>query len=316
MDNYSYYYSNFFQIKKTNKEMKKVMLFSMMMLMALVANAQLKVTPKMEKGVEKTYVGVATMSLPGQGDVKIETESKYRVADVTPDGYILDVVTTDVKMEAAPDNIVGKLMGAAEEMMMGQTFNVATDKDGKLLKIVNFEELKPKIQQLSKDLLDKMVKEMPQLEAMKDMLGQQINGAINEEKILGTMRDASSIMALNGKTIMTGAQEEFTNSEGIKMKRMYFVNGKNITTNSSMNMTKDEMKEMIIKQVEQSAPDQAEMIKKNIDQVMESGMLKIEMKEKATYELADDGWVKTLKVENTTDSMGQSSTTTTVVTLK
>jgi hypothetical protein len=296
--------------------MKKVMLFSMMMLMALVANAQLKVAPKLEKGVEKTYVTETTMSLPGQGDVKMIVENKYRVADATPDGFLWDVTTTDVKMEAAPDNIVGKLMGAAEEMMLGQTLNVATDKDGKLLKIVNFEELKPKMEQLASELMDKMVKELPQLEAAKDMLGQQIKGSINEEKLVSTFRDATSIMALNGKAIMTGAQEDIVNSDGFKMKRMYFVNGKNITTNSSMNMSKDEMKEMIIKQVEQNAPDQAAMIKENIDQVMESGMLKIDVKEKATYELADDGWVKALKVENTTESMGQSSTTTSVVTLK
>ncbi len=296
--------------------MKKVMLFSMMMLMALVANAQLKVAPKLEKGVEKTYVTETTMSLPGQGDVKMTVENKYRVADATPDGFLWDVTTTDVKMEAAPDNIVGKLMGAAEEMMLGQTLNVATDKDGKLLKIVNFEELKPKMEQWASKLMDKMVKELPQLEAAKDMLGQQIKGSINEEKLVSTFRDATSIMALNGKAIMTGAQEDIVNSDGFKMKRMYFVNGKNITTNSSMNMSKDEMKEMIIKQVEQNAPDQAAMIKENIDQVMESGMLKIDVKEKATYELADDGWVKALKVENTTESMGQSSTTTSVVTLK
>ena len=296
--------------------MKKVMLFSMMMLMALVANAQLKVAPKLEKGVEKTYVTETTMSLPGQGDVKMIVENKYRVADATPDGFLWDVTTTDVKMEAAPDNIVGKLMGAAEEMMLGQTLNVATDKDGKLLKIVNFEELKPKMEQLASERMDKMVKELPQLEAAKDMLGQQIKGSINEEKLVSTFRDATSIMALNGKAIMTGAQEDIVNSDGFKMKRMYFVNGKNITTNSSMNMSKDEMKEMIIKQVEQNAPDQAAMIKENIDQVMESGMLKIDVKEKATYELADDGWVKALKVENTTESMGQSSTTTSVVTLK
>ena len=296
--------------------MKKVMLFSMMMLMALVANAQLKVAPKLEKGVEKTYVTETTMSLPGQGDVKMIVENKYRVADATPDGFLWDVTTTDVKMEAAPDNIVGKLMGAAEEMMLGQTLNVATDKDGKLLKIVNFEELKPKMEQLASELMDKMVKELPQLEAAKDMLGQQIKGSINEEKLVSTFRDATSIMALNGKAIMTGAQEDIVNSDGFKMKRMYFVNGKNITTNSSINMTKDEMKDMIIKQVEQNAPDQAAMIKENIDQVMESGMLKIDVKEKATYELADDGWVKALKVENTTESMGQSSTTTSVVTLK
>lgn len=296
--------------------MKKVMLFSMMMLMALVANAQLKVAPKLEKGVEKTYVTETTMSLPGQGDVKMTVENKYRVADATPDGFLWDVTTTDVKMEAAPDNIVGKLMGAAEEMMLGQTLNVATDKDGKLLKIVNFEELKPKMEQWASKLMDKMVKELPQLEAAKDMLGQQIKGSINEEKLVSTFRDATSIMALNGKAIMTGAQEDIVNSDGFKMKRMYFVNGKNITTNSSINMTKDEMKDMIIKQVEQNAPDQAAMIKENIDQVMESGMLKIDVKEKATYELADDGWVKALKVENTTESMGQSSTTTSVVTLK
>lgn len=296
--------------------MKKAMLFSMMMLMALVANAQLKVAPKMAKGIEKTYVTETTMSLPGQGDVKMTIENKYRVADATPDGFLWDVVTTDVKMEAAPDNIVGKLMGAAEEMMLGQTLNVATDKDGKLLKIVNFEELKPKMEQLANELMDKMVKELPQLEAAKDMLGQQIKGSINEEKLVSTFRDATSIMALNGKTIMTGAQEDIVNSDGFKMKRMYFVNGKNITTNSSLNMTKDDMKDMIIKQVEQNAPDQAAMIKENIDQLMESGMLKIDVKEKATYELADDGWVKALKVENTTESMGQSSTTTSVVTLK
>ena len=296
--------------------MKKVMFFSMMMLMALAANAQLKVAPKMEKGIEKTYVTETTMALPGQSDVKMTVENKYRIADVTPDGFLWDVVTTDVKMEAAPDNILGKLMGAAEEMMLGQTLNISSDKEGKLLKIVNFDELKPKMEQLATELIDKMVKEMPQLEAAKDMLGQQIKGSINEEKFANSFRDATSIMALNGKTIMTGAQEEFTNSDGIKMKRMYFVNGKNITTNSSMNMTKEEMKEMIIKQVEQSAPDQAEMVKKNIDQLMESGMLKVEMKEKATYELADDGWVKTLKVENTTESMGQNTTTTSVVTLK
>lgn len=296
--------------------MKKVMLFSMLMLMALVANAQLKVAPKMEKGVEKTYVTETTMSLPGQSDVKMTVENKYRIADVTPDGYLWDVVTTDVKQEAAPDNIIGKLMGAAEEMMLGQTLNVATDKNGKLVKIMNFDQLKPKLEQMATEMIDKMVKEMPQLEAAKGMISQQIKNVVNEERITSSMSDATSVMALNGKTIMTGAQEEYVSADGVKMKRMYFVNGKNITTNSSMNMTKEDMKEMIIKQVEQSAPDQAEMVKKNIDQLMDSGMLKIEMKEKATYELADDGWVKTLKVENTTESMGQSSTTTSVVTLK
>jgi len=68
--------------------------------------------------------------------------------------------------------------------------------------------------------------------------------------------------------------------------------------------------------VEKSLPDQADMIKQNIDQLMNSGMLKMEMKETASYELQPDGWVKSIKAESTHDAMGQKMKTTTTVTLK
>ena len=100
------------------------------------------------------------------------------------------------------------------------------------------------------------------------------------------------------------------------MKRMYFVQGKNIVANSTLNMTKDEMKEMLIKMVEKSAPDQAAMVKENIDQIMSSGMLKMDMKETVTYELQDDGWVKSIKGESTTETMGQKVVTVSTITLK
>jgi hypothetical protein len=97
---------------------------------------------------------------------------------------------------------------------------------------------------------------------------------------------------------------------------MYFVQGQNIVANSTLNMTKDEMKEMIIKQVEKSAPDQAAMVKENIDQLMSTGMLKMDMKETATYELQADGWVKSIKNETTTETMGQQLVTKSTATLK
>ena len=100
-------------------------------------------------------------------------------------------------------------------------------------------------------------------------------------------------MALNGKSIASGAQDEYTNSQGMKMKRFYLVNGKKVTATSTMNMTQDDMKKMIIEKVEQLAPGQAQMVKDNIDTLVESGLLKAEGSEKAVYELADDGWVKT-----------------------
>ena len=122
------------------------------------------------------------------------------------------------------------------------------------------------------------------------------------------MQNTTSPMMLNGKSLMTGAQEDYTNEQGLKMKRMYFVNGKSITTNGSMSMTKDEMKQFLISQVEKLMPGQADMVKENI--------VKIDSKETATYELQDDGWVKTMKVETTYNAMGQETKSTVNIYIK
>jgi len=81
-------------------------------------------------------------------------------------------------------------------------------------------------------------------------------------------------------------------------------------------MTKDELKALIIQQVEKTIPQQADVVKQNIDQLMDSGMLKMDMKEAVSYEVQPDGWVKSIKAEITNDTMGQKIKTTTTVTLK
>lgn len=294
------------------------MIVSVMLMAAFAAQAQLKVASKMEKGTTKTYVTTMTANIPGQDEVKMTVDTKYTVSGATADGYTLDIVTTDVKSDATADNIAGKLIAASQELMKNITVSLTTDKDGKILSIKNFNELKPKMDAAAGKLVDRMLKDIPQLTELmsKEALINQITDNVNEESLVRTMQANTSVLTLNGKTIMTGAQDEFVNEQGMKMKRMYFVNGKKVNTNSSMNMSKDEMKAFIIKSVEQMAPEQAEMIKQNIDQVMDSGMLKIDMKQTANYEIADDGWVKRLESDATTDTMGQKITITSVTTLK
>lgn len=298
--------------------MKKSMILSVMLMAAFAANAQFKVAPKMAKGTEKIYTTVTTTNIPGQGEMKTTSESKYTVAEATADGYILNIVVTDVKTEAAADNIAGRLMAASEEMVKGLVFSVATDKDGKVVKIQNFDELQPKMEKMAYETTDKLLKEIPMLrETMtKDQLKAQIAGSITEDNFLHAIQSTTSVLALNGKTVTTGAHDEFVNEQNMKLKRMYFVNGKNVTTNSSMNMSKDEMKAFVIKQVESTAPEQAETVKQNIDQVLDSGMLKFDVKETATYEFGDDNWVKNLKVESTMETMGQKVTNNTVMAVK
>ena len=298
--------------------MKKIMMVSLMLTIAVALQAQVKVAPKMEKGTVKTYVAEATITLPGQGDVKVTADSKYSITDAKADSYVLEMVSTDVKTECEPGNIAGKLVAAAQEMMKDAVVRATLDKDGRIQNILNGDEVKARVDKQADAFIDQMLADVPQLAGVvsKDALKQQVSQALTVEGLVQTLQQATSPLALNGKTIASGSQEEFVSQEGLKMKRMYFVNGKTIIANSVMNMTEDEMKQTIIKQVEKSAPDQAQMIKDNIDQLMSTGMLKMDHKETATYELQDDGWVKSIVVDSTTETMGQTVVSKSIVKLK
>ncbi len=298
--------------------MKKLFFLSVMLTAAMAASAQMKIAPKMQKGLSKVYNVVATTNIPGQKEVNITTDMKYTVTEASANGYVVDVLTTTFTSDATSDNIAGQLLSGAAELLKDLNVRVATNKDGRAEKIVNYAELRPRIDDMCDKLIEKMYQAIPQMSQLvpKEPLRQQMMESLTEEKLLKSMQNATSVMTLNGKTVMTGAQEEYVNEQGMKMKRLYFVNGKNIVTNSSMNMSKDELKALLIAQVEKLAPAQADMIKQNIDTVIESGMLKMDMKETATYDLLDDGWVKSVTVDTTTDTMGQTAKSHTVITCK
>ena len=298
--------------------MKKTILLSIMLTAAFAANAQLKVSPKMTQGDQKNYASTTVINIPGQGTVTINDESSISVAEVLSDGFVLSYETNKVSTDAKADNVIGQIMAAAQEVMMGSNVRIVTDKDGKPLRLDNFDVVKQQVAKKADAILDQMLKAAPQLGQMmsRDDLRNQILENITADNILKSMQNITSPIALNGKTVMTGAQEDFVNEQGLKLKRMYFVNGNKVTANSSMNMSKDEMKQLIISTVEKAAPDQAAMIKQNIDQVMASGMIKFDLKETATYEIGDDGWVKSINGESTNESMGQSMSVKSTVTLQ
>jgi hypothetical protein len=295
-----------------------MMMVGLMLTMMLGAQAQTKVTPKMAKGMEKVYVTESKIAIPGQPEVNMTLETKYAVTGETKDGYKMEVLTTDFQSDAKESNVAALMLSAAQKMLKGMTLRLTTDKDGKVKSLDNYDELKVKIDETANNLVEELYKQVPMLSQLmaKDALKNQIMNGVTKEDLLKSMQNTTSPMMLNGKSLMTGMQDEYTNEQGMKMKRMYFVNGKSITTNGSMNMTKDEMKQFLISQVEKLMPGQADMVKENIDQLMNSGMLKIDAKETATYELQDDGWVKTMKVETTYNAMGQETKSTVNIYIK
>lgn len=303
----------------TTTIMKKFLLMSAALLIAVMAQAQVKVSPKMKKGDVKVYVEKSTVDMAGQGKLTIEGETEYRVTAETADGYEVSITTTKVSGDAADDNIMGRLMMLSSEVTKGQTIVVATDKEGKPLAVKNLDEVKKNIGPAAEKLVDDLVARLPQITQMmpKEALKSQLMDAIDETAVLRSLQRSASVMALNGKTAALGAQDEYTNEQGMKMKRMYMVSGQSkITTTATMDTNPETMKKLIIEQVEKMAPDQAEMIRQNIDAVMASGMVKIEGSEKGSYELADDGWMKTVEVETDINSMGQKVLTKTTITQK
>lgn len=298
--------------------MKKLFLVSLALITLTAAQAQLKVIPTLKKGLEKVYESKATMTLPGQSAINIATDTKYTVSDATADGYVIDMVTTSFTSDAAASNIAAQILSAAQEMIKDVKISVATDKNGKPVKIVNYAELSKQLDERSKQMVNKIYELIPQAKSVlpEETLKQQFMESLSENALFQSVTGNSSPLLLFGKTIMTGAQEEFVNEQGLNMKRMYFVNGKDVTTNATLNMSKEQVKKLIIAQIEKTMPEQADAVKGQIDQLIESGMLKLDAKETTTFKLQDDFWPATWTTEVSTETAGQQTSTKTTTTLK
>ena len=292
--------------------MKKLFLTSVVLLVALMAQAQTKIAPKLENGFKAVYTEKSTINMMGK-ELTINSDNEYVVSDVTADGAVISVTNTgmDLPSTEGMDPVSAMLLMSAQ-ITKGCVVKLVVNADGVPQQILNLDEVKEKAGKNIETIITSMFDAMPELsQAMsKDDLKENLMQALTEEKLL----DDFDVLSLNGKTIANGYQDTYPNGDGMKMKRMYFVAGKKIISNATLDMSKDDLKAFIIKQVEEEAPEQAEMIKENIDMVM--GQLKFDATEKNTYQLQDNGWPASINSEKSQDSMGQSIKISSVIELK
>ena len=142
----------------------------------------------------------------------------------------------------------------------------------------------------------------------KEQLQEQLMAELTPERMTYSLTITSSPLALFGRNITSGMQDTYENNM-VSLKRIWLVTGKKIGASAKTDMSREELKNYILKQVEKTAPQQAAMIKDNIDTVLDSGLLKLDMNEKASYELTDDLWVKSMETTMESDIMGQKSST-------
>lgn len=291
--------------------MKKKVLVLMFVLVGLMAQAQVRVAPKLVDGKKAMYSESITMTV-GPKTQKMSMETEMAVSDVTKEGAVITITEKSIVSNADENDMAAKLMMVYEDMMQGLSVKLQANDEGKVTGIINYEELKETTTKLAHKMVDKILASNAMLRGMLSevQLMDQITEQFTEKALVNRFTN-NAILALNGKTISNGMTENYS-ADGLKMKRMYFLAGKKIIVTSALDMTKDELQAYIIQQVEKTMPQQAEMIKQNIDMMM--SQMTFESKAKSTYELSDDGWVKSVKVESEQSMMGQSSKQEAVIT--
>ena len=300
--------------------MKKFLLTGTMLLVALTIGAQIKVAPKMKKGDKKVYVAERTTQV-GKLQAKMTIETLFEVKDVTADGYVINSLVTDTKVETDTTDMVGRILALTYMMTKDMSTTYVTDKNGQIVGIQDIEKTKKQAEEMIGKLMESI--QLPPM-VSKDIIKNSAMGNITEmakelarNEELKSMQMNNSPFALNGKTISTGTEDETSTKEGIKMKRTYTVNSdKSIQTSSKMDMSQDDIVEMILNMASKMFPGEKETVKQQVSQMVKSGMLKLSASDNATYTLRPDGWVDSITSETVTESMGQKTTVTSKIKLK
>lgn len=288
--------------------MKKVFALSIGLMMAVsVFGQSIKVTPVLKKGQVKTYAMTTTATAMGQM-VNLSAEYKYTVTKASPEGYEMTMETLNFKNDGNSENLLSRLTTLNEEIMKDNKVQIRLDKEGKVLEIINYEAVKAKSMAVADKIIDELFEAAPEISQVmkKEQVKEQVLAELTPEQLTKSLTVSASPLALFGRTITSGMQDTYDNNM-VTLKRIWLVTGKKIGASAKTEMSRDDLKAYILKQVEKSAPQQLAMIKDNIDQLLDSGMLKLDVSEKSNYELGDDLWVKSMESSLENDMMGQKS---------
>ena len=291
-------------------KMKKVFLLSIGILMAVsIFGQSIKVTPALKKGMHKTYTNTTAITTMDQ-TVNIMREEHYSITKETPQGYEMLVETTNFSSDAKDDNLASRLLSLGTEIMKDTKVQVSLNKEGKLLDVINYEEVKSKCLATGERMVDELLKAAPEISQVvsKEALMEQVSASLTQENLIKSLTGNTSSLALFGRTITNGMQDKYNNSM-VDLKRTWLVNGKKIYASAKSDMNKEELKAYLLSQIEKIAPAQAKMIKDNIDMVLSSGLIKIDVTENVNYELADDLWIKSMETTIDNEMMGQKTGT-------
>ena len=305
--------------------MKKSFLTFVLLIAVTALNAQTLIKANFQKGDQATYESVADfkLSVPMAGkseSIKTNSQTKIIVKDATADGYVIEMTTTNVKMEGSQE-VVQQTGNMLNQYLSNVPMLLKTDANGKITDLLNYEEVQTKTSKFAMAYIDSLYKGKPEMEKAlpKYKMAMSTNSLLTKEAFIESAEN-NSFFIFFGKTLKTGDKEDM-NKQGIKTTVTYEVkkepNALNIIGKIKGNMTEDDVKAFFIDKMKQMGADEA-MVSKldaNWGQLQKMGMAKMDLDGTSTTKLLNTGWATEYSTDVKTKMMGMEMTINTVTKL-
>ena len=293
----------------------KKSLFTFVLLLAVTAlNAQTLIKANFQKGDQATYESVADikLSVPMAGNsesIKTNGQTKITVKDASADGYVIEMTTTNIKMEGNQE-VAQQTGNMLNQYLSNVPLLLKTDANGKVKDILNYTEVQTQVSKLAMASIDSLYKAKPEMEKTlpKYKMAMSINSLLTKEAFIESAEN-NSFFIFFGKTLKTGDKVDM-NKQGIKTTVTYEVNKEpnalNIIGKIKGNMTEDDVKAFFIDKMKQIGADEA-MVSKldaNWGQMKQMGMAKMDVDGTSMTKLLNSGWATEYSTDVKTKMMG------------
>lgn len=305
--------------------MKKSFLTFVLLLAVTALNAQTLIKANFQKGDQATYESVANIkvSVPMAGNsesIKTNSQTKIIVKDASADGYVIEMTTTNMKMEGNQE-VVQQTGNMLNQYLSNVPILLKTDANGKVKDLLNYTEVQTQVSKLAMASIDSLYKAKPEMEKTlpKYKMAMSINSLLTKEAFIESAEN-NTFFILFGKTLKTGDKVDM-NKQGIKTTVTYEVNKEpnalNIIGKIKGNMTEDDVKAFFIDKMKQIGADEA-MVSKldaNWGQMKQMGMAKMDVDGTSMTKLLNTGWATEYSTDIKTKMMGMEMTINTVTKL-
>ena len=294
--------------------MKKSFLTFVLLLAVTALNAQTLIKANFQKGDQATYESVADIKLsaPMAGNsesIKTNSQTKITVKDATAEGYVIEMMTTNVKMDGNVE-VFQQTGNMLNQYLSNVPLLLKTDADGKVKDLLNYTEVQTKVSKFAMAFMDSLYKAKPEMEKVlpKYKMAMSMNSLLTKEAFIESV-EYNSFFILFGKTLKTGDKEDM-NKQGIKTTVTYEVNKEpnalNIIGKIKGNMAEDDVKAFFIDKMKQMGADEGmvSQLDANWGQMKQMGMANMDVDGTSMTKLLNTGWATEYSTDVKTKMMG------------